>query len=400
MDRKKLITAAALLVGAVVIVIAVMSDDRGITGVSGTMASPDTVTGVQPATRYRAPQITRNDLQLDDPSFVQLLQNESFREIVQSGDMALIAAIEELSRAASLEDVSDLSRTDALAEVPDIIAHEEWGNISALAAEVPIGEVADAAMDGTLSAIAEIVRDEKGFTAFGDLIRENDLIKIVNLAADRPEGEDFSTFDVIKEIFEKDLEDEFQEFVEAIPEDETGPDAPRDDAWIKRKVADGFGRTPVADRVADLYRAGYLGAVRDLYRTGFMERTEALYRAGYLDNAAKMARTEGSLERVDRMLRTEGNLELVARLARTPGALERTVAYAGSDRFQLVASLERVSAAEAVGDLARTGYLERVDRFAKTEGFARMSELAQAGKLWRVAEMANNGDLARTIADY
>jgi hypothetical protein len=235
------------------------------------------------------------------------MQNESFREIVQSGDMALIAAIEELSRAASLEDVSDLSRTDALAEVPDIIAHEEWGNISALAAEVPIGEVADAAMDGTLSAIAEIVRDEKGFTAFGDLIRENDLIKIVNLAADRPEGEDFSTFDVIKEIFEKDLEDEFQEFVEAIPEDETGPDAPRDDAWIKRKVADGFGRTPVADRVADLYRAGYLGAVRDLYRTGFMERTEALYRAGYLDNAAKMARTEGSLERVDRMLRTEGS---------------------------------------------------------------------------------------------
>lgn len=411
MERKKLITAAALAVGALVIVIAVMSDDQGLTGVSGTMASPDTVSGVQPANRYRAPQITRNDLQLDDPSFVQLMQNDAFREIVESGDMALIAAIDELSRTADLNLVAELARTNALEYVPDVTAADEFKDISALAVDIGLDEFSELAADGDLEDFGELASNADALEAFRDLTVKDFLVNIIDMGHEKPDGYDFSTLDVIDEIYEKDFADDFKELVESnllqdIPNwEENGPDPKRDTDWIKSKiVGDGlmqrteFARTPVLERVAILYRTGYLDRVARLYRTNDMELVARLDRTGYLNLVSRMARTD-ALERVGRMLRTEGNFELVARLARTDG-LERTIAFAKTDRFQRVALLERVDALERVDLLARTGYLQKVDRFARTDGFALMADLAKTGRLWKVSEMAESGELARTISDF
>jgi uncharacterized protein YjbI with pentapeptide repeats len=58
------------------------------------MADPDNdnkIAGVEKADRSRTPQISDADVQLDDASFQQLMQNDDFVAIVTSGELALAA---------------------------------------------------------------------------------------------------------------------------------------------------------------------------------------------------------------------------------------------------------------------------------------------------------------------
>jgi uncharacterized protein YjbI with pentapeptide repeats len=93
MTRNKAIAAAALLVGMLLVVVVVVSDyPAGDGSISGTMADPDKkVAGVEKADRSRTPQISDADVELDDASFQQLMQNDDFVAIVTSGELALAA---------------------------------------------------------------------------------------------------------------------------------------------------------------------------------------------------------------------------------------------------------------------------------------------------------------------
>jgi hypothetical protein len=95
MTRNKAIAAAALFVGMLLVVFVVVSDyPAGDGSLSGTMADPDNdnkIAGVEKADRSRTPQISDADVQLDDASFQQLMQNDDFVEIVTSGELALAA---------------------------------------------------------------------------------------------------------------------------------------------------------------------------------------------------------------------------------------------------------------------------------------------------------------------
>jgi hypothetical protein len=90
MTRNKAIAAAALFVGMLLVVFVVVSDyPAGDGSISGTMADPDKkVAGVEKADRSRTPQISDADVELDDASFQQLMQDDDFVAIVTSGELA------------------------------------------------------------------------------------------------------------------------------------------------------------------------------------------------------------------------------------------------------------------------------------------------------------------------
>ena len=86
--------------------------------VSGTMAGDSTLSGIQPAERYRAGQITGADVKLDDatinnllqdPDVVSVLQNSDFRTAVEDGSL-----MEALKEPNFLKSIEDGSLTEAL----------------------------------------------------------------------------------------------------------------------------------------------------------------------------------------------------------------------------------------------------------------------------------------------
>lgn len=95
MTRNKAIAAAALLVGMLLVVFVVFIDyPAGDSSISGTMADPDKdkkIAGVEKSDRSRTEQISDADVQLDDASFQQLMQNDDFVAIITSGSLALTA---------------------------------------------------------------------------------------------------------------------------------------------------------------------------------------------------------------------------------------------------------------------------------------------------------------------
>ncbi|NNF03409.1 MAG: hypothetical protein HKN17_02985, partial [Rhodothermales bacterium] len=90
--------------------------------VAGTMANADTTTiaGVESAARYRTNQIEDADVILGDPTFQRLLQDNDFIKFVQSGDMAMIIAIDDLSKTMDLEKIEAMEKAGELSKIEEM----------------------------------------------------------------------------------------------------------------------------------------------------------------------------------------------------------------------------------------------------------------------------------------